>query len=245
MTSITCVARINVAHKFGIGGEISGQVCLAGAAQTLDHAADRREIELPERHGHRPEDVIIAVLGAIERLLKPLFVGDVGPSLDNLFRRGQNAFQPYGLDDAVGGAPFDVALPRPAVPKTLLDQGRRLPSGLEQLVNGSSQRLRLAPAIDLRRRRIPPRDAPGTVTQHDAVLNKVKNVGAHRLGMHSLARRKPLAARTVRIMAEKTAKPHWPAASPRAELPYRRASSEHKWRRLPSPQREGGVRFGQ
>ena len=168
-----------LAHKFGIGGEISGQVSLAGAAQPLNHAADRGEIELPERHRHRSEDIVIAVLGATERLLQPLFVGDVGPCLDNLVRGGQNAFQPYGLDDAIGRAPFNVALPMPGCAKALLDQGHRLPSSLEQIMNRFSHRLRLAPAVDLLRRRVPPRDASVAVAEHDAVLNKVKNVGVH------------------------------------------------------------------
>jgi hypothetical protein len=114
-----------LAHNFAICGEISGQVCLAGAAQPLNHAANRCEIELPERYGHCAEDIGIAVLRTTARLLQPLFVGDVGPCLDNLVRRGQNAFQPNGLDDAIGGAPFDVTLPIPECAKALLDQVRR------------------------------------------------------------------------------------------------------------------------
>jgi hypothetical protein len=138
-----------LAYKFGISGEIRGKVCLATAAQPLDHAADRRKIELPERHGHRSEDIGIAVLGATERLLQTFLVGDVGPCFGNLIRRGQNAFQPHGLDDAIGGARFDVPLPIPGRAKALLDQGRGFPSGFEQIMNRPTQRFRMAEAIDL------------------------------------------------------------------------------------------------
>jgi hypothetical protein len=63
--------------------------------------------------------------------------------------------------------------------KALLDQGRRLPSGLEQIMNRFTQRLGLAPSVDLLRRIVPSRDVSVAIAQHDAVLNKVKNVGAH------------------------------------------------------------------
>ena len=49
-------------------------------------------------------------------------------------------------------------------------------------MNRFPQRLRLAPAIDLLRRRVPPRNVSVAVAEHDAVLNEVKNVGAHLYG---------------------------------------------------------------
>jgi hypothetical protein len=140
----------HLADDGGIGGEICREVGYPGPGQALDHSADRGEVELPERHGHGSEDVVVTVLGATEGRPQSALSANIGARLNDLVGGGPNASKAHRLDDAVGGAAFDVALPSPGLSKALLDQGGCLSPGLEQIVNWLSQRLARAEAVDLR-----------------------------------------------------------------------------------------------
>jgi hypothetical protein len=169
----------HVTHEIRVGGEVCREIGFARAEQPLDHSADRGEIELPERHRHSSEDIVVSVFGATEGLFQSLLEADVGTRFNDLVRSLQSARQPYRRDNAVGRAALYVALPSAGLSKALLDQRPRFASGLEQVVYLSAQGVRLTPAINLLGSRVPPGDAAVSVANHEAFANEVKNLDAH------------------------------------------------------------------